>query len=72
MGSAIAADGKPSRAFVRRERRECAAECVGIRFAKRLSDDSADVIFAKDGSIEAMGHARTNSLKQGFIQAYSA
>ena len=58
MGAAVAADGDRAGAFAARQGGEGAAERIGVGLGQRVADDSADVIFAKDGGVEIVGHER--------------
>ncbi len=62
--AAVPSDGDPASAFVGGEASEASPERPGVFFRESLSDDSADVIFAQDGSVECVGHRKgehTNS-----------
>src|SRR3546814_20806472 len=65
MGPAVAPDGDRARALVRSEAAEAAAERPGVFLGECFSDDSANVIFAKDGGIECVGHHEGEQTKGG-------
>ena len=49
-------DRDPARAFLAGEGTVGPAERISVRLGQRVSDDSANVIFAENGAIETVGH----------------
>jgi hypothetical protein len=64
MLAPIAPDGKPLGPLVVRFRGEGAAKCEGILLMKGVADDAANVIFAENGGIKAMGHYGSRTLNR--------
>src|SRR6476620_4823172 len=68
MGAPVAADRDALGAFLAGEGGIGPAEGVGVRFGQRVSDYTANVIFAQDGGVEAMGHGRAHTRIRAAIQ----